>query len=66
LPSSNAQAPLIACFEPRKVPLWSRGNEIIAPLFAELQKLVGHDGAHQMQANIVFIGFAAAIPKETR
>jgi hypothetical protein len=56
---------LITRFESRKVPFWSRGDEIIAALITKLQKLIAHDRAYQMQANILIIGLAATIPKET-
>jgi hypothetical protein len=65
LPAGNAQTPLITRFEPRKVPLRSGGDEIIAAPMTKLQKFSAHDCAYQMQANILIIGLAATIPKET-
>jgi hypothetical protein len=65
LPTRCAQAPLIASLEACKAVLGHRGGKVIAGSFRELKELIGHDGAHGMNPNIIATNFTAASSVET-
>jgi hypothetical protein len=60
LPSWCTQAPLIAGLEARKSVLGHWSGEVVTRSLRELKELIGHDGAHGVNPNIVTTDFAAA------
>lgn len=64
LPTSCAQAPLIAVAEAREPISRHRRRQIVALLLAEGEELVGHPSADDMNARIFRSGVAASIAIE--
>jgi hypothetical protein len=60
LPPRSAQAPLIAGFQPRKPVLGHWGGQVISCSLRKLKELIGHDGAHCVNPNIVTANFATS------
>jgi len=63
LPAQRAQAPLVSRRQAGKAPFRARRSQIVSPGPAEHQKLVAHDCAYYVDAGVVFIGTAAAVPE---
>ncbi len=63
-PAKNTEAPFIACFQAGKTPFGMRSDEIIPARNRELEKLVGHDRAHGVPANVIRSGLAVAVAIE--
>jgi len=62
-PPADAQTPAVTGLEPGESKLGSRGAEIVAFFFGELEERVRDYGTEQVNADIVRMGFAAAGPR---
>jgi hypothetical protein len=65
LPTWCTQAPLVASLQACKTVLGHRGGKVIAGSFREFKELIGHDGAHGMNPNVIATDFTAAGSVET-
>lgn len=61
LPTSSAEAPLVAGFESWEGEVWTRGGEVISALFRKFEKLRRDLGTDHMDPLIACAGAAAAI-----
>ena len=64
LPASGDHAPAVARPESRKHPLWLRRYEIVSSRYGELEELLGHNGADDMEADVDTTCTAVAVAKE--
>jgi hypothetical protein len=65
-PSTQAQAPLIACHQTRELPLWSRRTEVVAVLKTEFKKRCCHHRTNDVRTDIRVFGATTAVPQKTR
>ncbi len=63
-PAPNAQAPPVARAKAGETETRDGSNEVVAACAGEGEELVGHDGAHEVQAGVVLAGVAAAVAEK--
>lgn len=63
-PTVQAEAPVVAVGEPGEVPFRARRDEVIAPVPAEFQKFMGHDGADGVLSKILRVEDAIAAARK--
>lgn len=62
-PALDAQAPAVPFFKAWEVIFFDGGGEIVADLFGEGEELVGHDGADEVESEVIATVVAATIAK---
>jgi hypothetical protein len=65
-PAGCTQAPAVAGPQAGKAELGHRRRKIITARFGELEKLLGHDDADRVAADVLSTGVAATVTKEPR
>ncbi len=66
LPASRNDAPAIARLQPGEHPLRLGRDEVVPTRHRELQELLGHDGAHDVEADVRALGVAVPVAVEAR